>query len=506
MSAPEIVMPTAEEIIMLGATDSEFFSKHFFPETARQETPAFHAEIDQVLDGPDRFVNLQIFRGAAKTTKLRIYTAKRIAYRISKTILYVGKSQAHAQRNLGWFRKQVERNKIYSNTFQLKPGSKWNDEELQVLCGEDQAPVWLIGIGITGSARGINIDDYRPDLIMIDDVMDEENSATAEQRDKIYKLVHGALKHSLSPKSENPFAKMAILQTPLDPADISERARKDPEFVSVRYGCWTKETENLPVEQRESAWPARWSSEELRAQRIAAQQKNELSLFSKEMECKLIAPEDAVFREEWLQYYGEDQQEPFPPRKKMAVVMVIDPVPPPSEREVEKNLHGKDYEAFAVVGKYQGKLYLLDSIYNRGHDPSWTVAEFFRLARKWQPRKIIVDAVAYQKTLAWLLRQGMKKVGQYWPIEEYVDGRRSKYDRIVQGLKGVASEGALFVRPDHLEFISQFTHYSNVPHDDVIESVAIACGDLQAQLQLDVGEEDIDELEIPSLGDYRGAP
>jgi hypothetical protein len=100
----------------------------------------------------------------------------------------------------------------------------------------------------------------------------------------------------------------------------------------------------------------------------------------------------------------------------------------------------------------------------------------------------------------------MKKVGQYWPIEEYVDGRRSKYDRIVQGLKGVASEGALFVRPDHLEFISQFTHYSNVPHDDVIESVAIACGDLQAQLQLDVGEEDIDELEIPSLGDYRGAP
>src|SRR5690606_34168215 len=93
---PELVPPTVEEIIMLGATDSEFFAKHFFGETARQATPGFHADIDRVLDGPDRLVNLQIFRGGAKTTKLRIYTAKRIAYRISKTILYVGKSQAHA--------------------------------------------------------------------------------------------------------------------------------------------------------------------------------------------------------------------------------------------------------------------------------------------------------------------------------------------------------------------------------------------------------------------------
>lgn len=492
------------EIVQLCATDDDLFAHHFFPQTARQESPEFHREVDYALFGPDKLVNVQIFRGGAKTTKVRLAMAKRAAYTVSRTIMCVSKSQPHAARNLIWLQRQIEKNDLFRDTYGLKRGSKWNEDEMQVLVGNAELPVWIIGLGITGSARGVNIDDYRPDFILIDDVMDEENSATREQRDKVYKLVHGALKYSLAPRSENAWSKMVILQTPLDYDDISQLALRDPEFKSIRIGCWTRETEDLPVEHRKSAWPARWSSEELRRQRESATAKNELSIFSREMECKLMAPEQAKFRSEWLRFYGAGESEGLPPLHAMSTIMVIDPVPPPSENEVKKNLHGKDYEAIAVCGKYAGKIYILEIAYNRGHDPSWTIAKLFELAERWRVRSIKIEAVAYQKTLVWLVQQAMKKRQLYYPVSDYRD-KRAKYDRIVDGIKPVASNNMLYVQRSEREFISQYTHYDNVKHDDVLEVVAIACEELNGQIINDIAADD-DESDIPELETYRGAP
>lgn len=493
-----------EELVQMCAVDTGLFGQVFFPKTIRQESPAFHQAMDHLIDDPRYpLVSIEVFRGGAKTTRLRLHTAKRIAYKISKTILYVGKSQPHAARSLWWLRKQIERNTFFAQTFGLRPGAKWNDEEMQIYHGVEDDTIWVIGMGVTGSTRGINFDDFRPDLIICDDLVDEENANTQESRQKIYKLVHGSLKNSLAPRSENPYSKMAILQTPLDVEDISQKAKTNPEFKCMRCGCWTPETEDLPIDQRESAWPARWSSEELRAKYKAALANNELSLFAAEWECRLITPETSVFRQEWIRYFGEGEAEPEPALHEMTVVMVVDPVPPPSEREVEKNLHGKDYEALVVVGKCRGKLYVLESSANRGHDPSWTVQEFFRLASKWRPRRIKIESVAYQRTLVWLLRQAMMKVGRYWAIIEYND-RRSKYNRIVDGLKGVLSEGQLYVRREQSELIRQITYYSNVKHDDELEATAIAAEDLQFELDAEAGGYDDDDS--PALVYRRGAP
>ena len=112
----------------------------------------------------------------------------------------------------------------------------------------------MLCVGITGSIRGINFDDFRPDLIVIDDVIDEENSATVEQRIKIEDLILGALKDSLAPATECPDAKLVMLQTPLNREDASCKALKDDEWVSAVFGCWTPETAGLALNQQESSW------------------------------------------------------------------------------------------------------------------------------------------------------------------------------------------------------------------------------------------------------------
>ena len=236
--------PSIAELLELWAIDSLLFCSEFFPGTARQKSPDFHASCFNLLDGTDRYVSIEVFRGGAKTTLLRMFTAKRVAFALSRTILYVGKSEDHAVRSVRWLKHQIERNTKLCQTFGLEKGVPWTDSEIQIKNTVEGVDIYVSAFGIKGSTRGVNFDDYRPDLIIIDDVVDEENSATPEGRKKITELVLGSLKESLAPKSEAPFAKMVILQTPQDFDDISQLAAKDGQFASARFGCWTKETEN----------------------------------------------------------------------------------------------------------------------------------------------------------------------------------------------------------------------------------------------------------------------
>ena len=470
-----------QEAVQLGAVDSVVFSRTFFPKTFRQATPLFHRRMWDLLDSHSRYVNMQVYRDGAKTTLLRTYTAKRIAYNTSRTILYIGKSQGHAARSLQWLQKQIEFNQLYAGTFGLRKGSKWNTDEMEIIHGTEGNPIWITGMGITGSVRGLNFDDYRPDLIIVDDVVDEENSASLEGREKISNLILGAVKESLAPATESPDAKMAILQTPLDPNDISQQALRDPQFVSARFGCWTEETENLPIEDRKSNWEERYPTATLQEEYAAAAARNRLSVFAREKECKLITLELSAFKEEWLQFFGVGEEEPEPLLDEMFCVLVIDPVPPPSDNALAKGLPKGDYEALGVIGKYKGKLYVLETSYRRGHNPSWTVAEFFRLAQRWRVRKVVVEAVAYQRTLAWLLREAMKRAGTYYAITEYID-KRKKELRIHDGLHGVSHNRQLFVRRRQTVLIDQYIRFSEskkLDHDDVLEVVAIGATELQ---------------------------
>ena len=492
-----------KELLELCAVDSELFSRTFFPKTVRQESPHFHSLIWNLIEGDQRLVNVQIFRGGAKTSLLRLYTAKRIAYGLAHTVLYIGKSEGHAVRSVKWLRRQVEFNKAFAGAFKLSKGMKWQDTEISIHHGVDNYDVSVMAMGITGSVRGINEDDYRPDLIVIDDVIDEENSSTDEGRHKISELIYGALKESLAPASESPDAKMVMLQTPLNKQDASTLALSDREWSSASFGCWTSDTADRQLSEQESAWPQRWPSATLRLEKTAAIERNKLSLWLREKECKIVSPETSAFNADWLQYFDLEPS-------YMTKIMAIDPVPPPSEIQIAKGFRGKDYEAFAVVGKHQGDYYLLDYSINRGHEPNWTVSEFFRLALKWQPRRIIVEAVAYQRTLAWILRKAMNHQKRYFVIKES-DDKRKKFDKIVDGLSGPASNSHLFIREDQHEFIEQFRSYPDVSNDDLIEAVAVAVAELSGESVLDLEDDEYEEIimeerGIKPLSYDRGAP
>jgi len=486
-----------DEMLQLCAVNGLFFSQQFFPKTVRQAPAIFHERLWGLLDSNHRLIGTHVHRDGAKTSIARMYTMKRIAFGLAHTILYIGKSENHAARSVRWIRGQVEHNKKLASIFQLRKGDKWQDTECEIWHGTDQYPITILGMGITGSVRGTNIDDYRPDLIIIDDVIDEDNSATLEQRTKIEDLILGALKDSLAPATESPDAKMVMLQTPLNKDDASNKAFDDPEWTCVRFGCWTTDTEDLPLEQQESAWPSRWPTETLRNEKRAAVKRNKISLWNREKECRLTSVETLTFVENWLKFYDVLPE-------KLEIIMAVDPVPPPTEKQIANGLKDKDFEAMAVVGKHAGKFYLLEYVQNKGHMPTWTIAEFFRLATKWRPKRILVETVAYQKTLSWLLKEAMRVQKRYFVIKE-LDDKRKKLDVISDGLSPVASNGVFYVRPEMFDFITQFRDYPVVSHDDLIEVVARCVIELEgAEFENEDDWSEEDEDSYPAL-EYLGA-
>lgn len=491
------------ELISLCATDYKLFTRTFFPKTARQDSPPMMDDVWKLLESEERLVSLQLPRGFSKTSTLRMFGTKRICFGLAHTILWVGKSQDHAIHSVKWLRKQIEFNHKLSKTFNLMPGSKWQDVECEILHGIDDYTITILALGVTGSVRGVNIDDYRPDLIILDDVLDEENTATPMQRQKMEDLIYGALKESLAPRSEAPDAKMVMLQTPQNNEDVSMKSLRDPEWAHARFSCWTKETENLPIQDRESSWPERFPTEELKAERLAAQARNQLSIFAREKECKIISSELTAFMPSWIKYYDIEPDD-------MNIVMAIDPVPPPSDIALAKGLRNKDFECLAVCGRKDSDYYLIDYSLKTGHEPDWTISEFFRLVQKYHPRQVIVESVAYQRTLAWLIKKAMDVRRIYVPINELVD-KQKKFNRIINALSGISSAGHLYVKKEHTDFIDQFLNYSaimSIPHDDCIDAVSMALTELQGNAYSYESFNDIlkEERQFPRLDYQRGAP
>jgi hypothetical protein len=494
MSSTEMII-SPEEAVMLGAADGLFFGRYFFPHLFRQQSPAFHRDLWNLFT-LNRFSSAMIFRGGAKTTIMRLNFAHRISYGLLRTGLFLGKSEGHAAEHVIWLEREIEYNTLWAGTFGLTRGNLWNQTECEIIHNVDKYPLRLQAMGMFGSVRGINIHGHRPDTIGVDDPLDEENSATPEQRKKGTELFFGAVKESLVPESEDPTARLMLTQTPFDEDDLSYVCHKSSQIASIRIGILTSEDDD----SAESAWPDRWSKKEILADKLAAVERNQLSLWLREKMCLIVSRETADFRPEWLQYYTI-----VPPGA--IYVGAIDPAPILSDKA---RLTGAqtDLQAIMVCAYWRGHKYVVEYATARDQDPEAVARELHRLATKYPIRGWGVEGVAYQRTLKWYLEREMQAGRlRHLRIVE-VPAPKGKHERIVQAHSGRASSRCLWVKKEHVEFIEAFTKFPNIRYKDLLD-VSAQCDMVISPRQehaIDGEFSVIDEKGIPALTYERGAP
>jgi predicted phage terminase large subunit-like protein len=480
-----IDVPPAE-LVQLCAVDNRLYERTFFSKTVRQAAPEFHYEIDAALESDARYVALMIHRDGAKTSKFRMFVSKRIAYGLTHTGLLVSNSQSHSIKTLDWIKRQIEFNTLWASTFQLRKGGRWTSEEIEIIHGIDEYPIYVLALGMTGQLRGFNLNDRRPDFIGADDIDNEETAGSIEQKKKSNDLFFGALAKSLAPASEAPHAKMVLMQTPIAYGDVIDTCRKDPQWLTLKFGCFD--------ERGNSRWPERYPTEVLLADKKAHIDRGQLALWMREKECEIVPEGGASFKPDNLKYFELLPENPI-------YLVAIDPASSESKTA--------DDQVAMLLAFWKRNIYVVDYTAEKGELPEVIANTIIQWSFQYTLLGIWVETIGYQRVLKTFLEQAMAKARRYVAVHAVQD-RRKKSDRIIQAIGNASALGRLFIRTTQTKLIQQYTSYSPLSreHDDVLDAVAMG---IEAGEQMQINdwlEGEYETINEPSLKklEFRSCP
>ncbi|QGH73567.1 MAG: terminase large subunit [Siphoviridae sp. ct7UA22] len=484
-----------QDIIAICAEDTLFYGQYYFPKTIRQDSPQFHADICHEVDSNlHQKIALKVFRGGAKTTLARVILSKRIAFGITRTALVISETAEHSYESVKWLKHAVEREDDWAKDFGLVRGDKyespyssekysWRDDKIQIVntsvLDELGRPmvITVVGTGIFGQSRGLNIEDFRPDFILLDDVIDEDNARTEEQRTKVNERVYGAVMNTLAPRSEAPTSMVLMLQTPLHNLDAIELSAKDPEWKHMVFSCFD--------EHGRSRWESRFPTHELQTKKQGFINRNMLSVWMREMEVTITNNELAYFLSKWAtdnyiegnRYFEidewEDNQNRLP--RGMVYYMGVDPTPPPKDTQQNSShdLRRLDSAVIQVIGCGHGHVYDMETYATKSPNPAELITKILELARKWRVMAIGFESLLFARTTKFYLEQEMRIKNEYYRVIP-VEDRRKKSIRIRQGLTELACGGKLHLRRDNQGLNQEFFSYPDTDHDDHLDALCIA--------------------------------
>ena len=484
----------------LGAIDMEFFGRAYFPHYFSKPSPEFHRELDAIwqqgvlkgrypltaedtkmisrLPGTRRAVAAP--RGHAKSTNLTFKgTMHSTLYGYKHYPIIISDSSEQAEGFLDNIRVEFEENTAILEDFGSLAGSVWRSN---VLVTKTNIKIEAIGSG--KKIRGRKHRNWRPDLIILDDVENDENVRTPEQRKKLKDWFDKAVS-----KSGDDYTDIVYIGTLLHYDSLLAKTLTNPAYRSIKYKAviqfsqaddlwqqWESIFTDLSNDDREAdalaffqahkaamlegtqvLWEEKLSYYDLMVMRVS---EGEAS-FNSEEQNEPINPDDCLFMEEWFDYYNEAEVNFGDPA--FDFFGFIDPSLGKTKRS--------DFSAIVTLAKHKGSgyMYVVDADIERRH-PDRIIADVLAKERWLRAsfghgyRKLGAETNQFQWFLKEELAKASAKAGLYLPIEE-VQQTSDKVMRIQTLQPDVKNKYIKFNRR-HKRLLEQLTQFPMGAHDD----------------------------------------
>lgn len=172
--------------------DFEFFCRTYFPHYVKSEASVFHRwlydTVPKLIDKPTgQLINVSAPRGEAKSTLgTQLCTLWLIITKRKHFIPIVMDSLGQAATMLEAVKVELESNPRLQMDYpdETGAGRVWN---AGVIVTVGNVKIQAFGSGTR--MRGLRHGPYRPDMVMLDDIENDENVRSKEQRDKVEKWV-----------------------------------------------------------------------------------------------------------------------------------------------------------------------------------------------------------------------------------------------------------------------------------------------------------------------------
>ena len=329
----------------LAAVDLGYFGRAYLPHYFVRESPEFHEELDGiwtegVLKGENPYTEADRIsrmdgsnwaiaapRGHAKSTTFTFKDslhATLYAYKLYLLILSDSSDQAEAF--LEDIKTELEENPVILEDFGcLKGSDTWKTGSIKTSSG-----IKIDAVGSGKKIRGRKNRSWRPDLIVLDDIENDENVATPEQRRKLKSWFDKAVM-----KAGDTYTDVMYVGTILHYDSLLANKLQNPGFKSRKYRAvlsdsdhpelweaWEKIYTNLFNESHEQdadaffevnreemlegtavLWEAKLPYYKLMKMKVD----EGTASFNSELQNDPIDPDNADFQEEWFSYFEDGE-------------------------------------------------------------------------------------------------------------------------------------------------------------------------------------------------------
>lgn len=289
---------TREERLLQTRDSALEFGRVYLPHYFEQPSAPFHEALDKLLSGNyteadlTRWVDeygievhsgdpalqllaIMIFRGGGKSVLAILCDClRRICHGLDPYIIIGSDTYDQASAQLEDLKDEIESNeKIAADFGRLKPqrGGMWREAEL--IQRPDGRVLWREGrivttnqirvdaVGSGGKMRGRRFGQKRPTYIILDDIDNDENVITKEQRDKKWNWVISAVEPARDPL----VGRIVVIGTNIHFDCVIARAvRKTSEegtrlFTSIKFAVMRREAvENAGEDEETARWVSNW--------------------------------------------------------------------------------------------------------------------------------------------------------------------------------------------------------------------------------------------------------
>lgn len=277
-----------------------YFNKYLFYKTA-----PFQKEVYQVLQYGDDFSELIIFRGGTKTTLAMLFLPifamvtewKHHIVLIADTFLQVKDHIYNIKNELENNERLIEDFGSFEVSMETQKKEEWQKTSM-IIPNYDTK---IVGKSTGQKVRGTRYKQWRPDLIVIDDIEDLETVRTKEQRDKTHRWLTG----NVLPAGERGKTKYILIGNLLHSDGIMNRIKKEIDEGNrdgkvLRFPLIDKDGEIL--------WKGKYpdmAAIEAEKKLVSGKSLIGMRAWQREYLLKLVPEEGQIIKDEWIKRYKE---------------------------------------------------------------------------------------------------------------------------------------------------------------------------------------------------------
>ena len=447
-----------------------FIARPYFP----LETPPFHKEIlDLISDKNNRRIGVIAPRGHAKSTTVDMtYPLWAGCFEQEEFIVIISDTYTQAAEFINALKDEFENNPKIKWLFGNMKGDDWQDGEFVLSNGIKYAAK---GSGM--KIRGIRHRHTRPTLMIFDDIENDENIKSAEQRQKLY---HWFTKAAIPALARG--GRVVVIGTILHFDSLVNKVMKQQDvFKSWETRAFYAITTDEDGTER-ALWPEHRSLEKLRAMRDDPSDQEFIGSisFAQEYQHKPFSEEDAMIKPDWIK---ECEPSQVPDKHaRLARVLTIDPAA--SERQTA------DSTAMIVADLYTDGNVYIRAIRNQRTSPSVTADTVRELDEIYKPQVIGIEngalGLVFRDLLEGLPVIGLEpdkdKVRRLLAVSRFFEAGR------VYTVKNIQNGQA---------FREQLIEFPKGTHDDMVDAAAYA-----VRLLFVEGENQVSSKDFQTAGDY----